>query len=173
MSECEWWNGWGVSSHLPPLEAPVSSRFRGDVDSTGVPRFHGPGTALDRNHSWAHAVLTGLWMCWLWLSLYRKLLHRIGKGSPVSADGSQTSSLSWRWQGEGLEGGQLQAAGGSAFLRKARPGRGMDTGSCRVWPASITLHLFLLLSICPPWPEEARPCQNRMKLEAIIRQFHM
>lgn len=47
-----------MSSHLPPLEAPLGSGFQGGVDSTGVAPFHGPVTALDRNYSRTRAVLT-------------------------------------------------------------------------------------------------------------------
>lgn len=72
----------------------------------------------------------------------------------------------------GLEGGSAPLPkAGSVLWRKVRRGRGVDVGCCYRSCQPLTLSaLFLLLGICLPWPEDARPCQEEMqRQEAIIK----
>lgn len=86
---------------------------------------------------------------------------------PSSPEGNRQRA----WGLEGRVSSGLPDAG-SALLRKSRQG---GRGGHRLLQGLGSLGysrplMFLLLSLCLPRPEEARPCQEEMRrLETIIR----
>lgn len=84
-------------------------------------------------------------------------------------------SLKVTGEGHGAwkEGGLQLPDVGCALWRKARRVGGQIEPPVGPGRPSMLLTLFLVLSICLPWPGQARPCREEVGRETVIRCFHI